>query len=134
MTHHDAVAPSGCTTDGNVEYWSCSGCGKNFADEQGKELLESIVDPAKHDLEHHEATEESAEYWECTVCGKCFSDADGINEITGENPSGSSGKDAGIEEPAEGHAGEIAGVTVGGVAVAGLGVGVVLMGKKRRLK
>ncbi len=134
MTHHDAVAPSGCTTDGNVEYWSCSGCGQNFADAQGNQRLDSIVDPAKHDLEHHEATEESAEYWECTVCGKCFSDADGINEITGENPSGFPGENAGIEEPAEGHAGEIAGVTVGGVAVAGLGVGVVLMGKKRRLK
>ena len=42
MTYHPAVEAT-CTEDGNLEYWSCSGCGKNFADEGGTRELTSIV-------------------------------------------------------------------------------------------
>ena len=50
MTHHDAVAPT-CTEDGNVEYYACSNCNKNFKDEAGTEELTDIVVPAlDHDL------------------------------------------------------------------------------------
>lgn len=42
MTHHPAVEAT-CTEDGNVEYWSCSGCGKNFADEEGTRELTSVA-------------------------------------------------------------------------------------------
>ncbi len=52
LTHHDAV-PHTCTTDGNVEYWDCSVCGKNFSDADGKTEIDNIVDPAKHSLTHH---------------------------------------------------------------------------------
>ena len=45
MTHYEAQAPS-CTADGTVEYWSCSVCEKNYADEDGTTVLESKVDPA----------------------------------------------------------------------------------------
>ena len=45
LTHHDAVAAT-CEENGNVEYWSCSRCGKNFADEDGSEELENVVIPA----------------------------------------------------------------------------------------
>ena len=45
MTHHEAVG-STCTEDGTIEYYSCSVCGKNFADEAGEEELDSIVDAA----------------------------------------------------------------------------------------
>ena len=34
MTHHDAVAAT-ATTFGNVEYWTCSRCGKYFSDANG---------------------------------------------------------------------------------------------------
>ncbi|WP_337594419.1 hypothetical protein [Vescimonas sp.] len=34
MNHNAAVAPT-CTTDGTVEYWHCTKCGKNYADANG---------------------------------------------------------------------------------------------------
>ena len=45
LTHHDAVTAT-CEENGNVEYWSCSRCSKNFADEDGSEELENVVIPA----------------------------------------------------------------------------------------
>ena len=45
MSYHPAVAAT-CTEDGTVEYWSCSGCGKNFANEDGSQELRSVVVPA----------------------------------------------------------------------------------------
>ncbi|MCD8309381.1 MAG: hypothetical protein LUD19_05935, partial [Clostridia bacterium] len=35
MTHYSAVDATE-TTDGNTEYWYCSGCGKYFSDSNGK--------------------------------------------------------------------------------------------------
>ena len=46
MTKTDAKAPT-CTVDGNVEYYTCSECKKNFADEEGKTVLATVVDTAK---------------------------------------------------------------------------------------
>ena len=34
LVHHAAMS-AGCTADGNTEYWTCSGCGKYFSDEEG---------------------------------------------------------------------------------------------------
>ncbi len=39
LTHHDAV--SNCCYSGNIEYWSCSVCAKNFSDE-GKTVADDI--------------------------------------------------------------------------------------------
>lgn len=52
LVHVDAVA-STCTTEGNIEYWYCSKCGKLFADEKGKTQLEEkdivvAVNPNAH--------------------------------------------------------------------------------------
>ena len=77
-----------CTDDGNIEYWSCSLCGKKFSDSNGTNEITNIVDPAKHslvktDAKAHTCTNDgNIEYWECSVCGKKFSDANGTNEIT----------------------------------------------------
>ena len=46
MTKAAAKAPT-CTVDGNVEYYTCSECKKNFADEEGKTVLATVVDTAK---------------------------------------------------------------------------------------
>ena len=88
LTHHDAV-PHTCTTDGNVEYWDCSVCGKNFSDENGTNEIDDIVDPATgHTLTHHEAVKAALtengniEYWECELCGKYYSDEECTHEIT----------------------------------------------------
>ncbi len=40
LTHHDASAAT-CQTEGNVEYWYCSGCETYFGDEKGEKVLDS---------------------------------------------------------------------------------------------
>ena len=45
LTHTPAVDAT-CTTPGNVEYWHCSVCGKNFSDSEGKGELTEITSPA----------------------------------------------------------------------------------------
>ena len=50
-----------CTKEGNVAYWHCSECGKNFADELGEQNIDDIVIPAK---EHSYADE-----WSCSSLG-----------------------------------------------------------------
>ena len=44
MTHTAPIAPD-CITDGVLEHWTCSKCGKIYADEAGTKELESTVDP-----------------------------------------------------------------------------------------
>ena len=45
LTKHDAVDAT-CTAPGNVEYWHCSVCGKNFSDSEGKGELTEVATPA----------------------------------------------------------------------------------------
>lgn len=45
LTEHAAVAAT-CTQDGNVEYWSCSVCHRNFADASAETELTNVVEPA----------------------------------------------------------------------------------------
>ena len=45
LTHTPAVDAT-CTTPGNVEYWHCSVCGKNFSDSEGKGELTEVATPA----------------------------------------------------------------------------------------
>lgn len=89
MTHLDAKAAA-CTTDGNIECFKCTRCGKFFEDRAGSKEIskDKAVIPAKgHTLEHTEAKEETckedgnSEYWTCTECGKYFSDSKGKQEI-----------------------------------------------------
>jgi Zn-finger protein len=97
MTHHGAVAPD-CTTDGTVEYWSCSKCEKNYAEVAGATVLESIVDPATgHDMTHHGAvapdctTDGTVEYWSCSNCKKNYAEEAGTTVLES------------IVDPATGH-------------------------------
>ena len=77
-----ATAPT-CGTNGNKEYYYCSGCNEYFTDEDGKIPFEgNVVIPAtgEHTLKPVVAkdpscTEDGYEaYWECSVCGQKFSD------------------------------------------------------------
>ena len=45
LTKHDAVDAT-CTAPGNVEYWHCSVCGKNFSDSIGTGELTEVATPA----------------------------------------------------------------------------------------
>ncbi len=87
LVHHNAVEAT-CTAAGNVEYWSCSGCGKNFADEDGKgEPIDPVTSAVGHSLSKTEAVAATCKdtgnsaYWSCSECGKFFSDAEGKAEI-----------------------------------------------------
>lgn len=45
LSHHEEVAAT-CTEAGNIEYWSCSVCGKNFSDAEGKTEAADVSIPA----------------------------------------------------------------------------------------
>ena len=79
-----------CTEAGNIEYYTCSVCGKLFSDAEGKEEIEqadTVVAAKGHTLTKTEAKEATCteagniEYYTCSVCGKLFSDAEGKEEI-----------------------------------------------------
>ena len=90
LIHHDAVAAD-CETSGNVEYWHCVVCGKDFADADGKQELESVTIVASgHALVYHErvAPTYDAEGWvahyACAVCGALFLDAAAEQPVSAE--------------------------------------------------
>ena len=82
-----------CTEEGNIQYWTCSECGKIFSDEAGEtEInLEDTVVPVKaHTLTHVDANAATCtetgnkEHWKCGVCGDLFSDEEGTTPTTAE--------------------------------------------------
>lgn len=84
----DAVDAT-CEKAGNSAYWTCSTCGKYFADEDGKaEINENDwFIPASHKLVEHPAVEVGCEtdgnvkYYNCSTCQKYFSGDDPTVEI-----------------------------------------------------
>ncbi|MCF0150212.1 MAG: InlB B-repeat-containing protein, partial [Firmicutes bacterium] len=65
--HHEAV-DSTCTASGTAEYWHCSTCGGNFAEESCETLLENISRPlAEHTP--NEAVRENEVDASCTAAG-----------------------------------------------------------------
>lgn len=88
LTHHAAVAAT-CTDEGDIEYWSCSGCGQNFSDSDGTTAVLQVTIPADgHNLTHHAAVaatctdEGNIEYWSCGVCRQNFSDSAGTAPVS----------------------------------------------------
>lgn len=85
MTYCEEVAAT-CTQPGNIAYWHCSVCGKNFEDEQGSKELASIEIPAGHKAEKVEGKAPTAvqpgniEYWYCGECKQYFKD-EALTEI-----------------------------------------------------
>ncbi len=90
LTFIEAVLPT-CTTDGNVQYFHCNECGKNFSDIEAKYELLSIIDPRHHSLTHIDKVDSTCtingiiEHYHCSVCNKNFGDEKGINEINDIN-------------------------------------------------
>lgn len=69
MTHHDSVS-STCLVQGNIEYYSCSTCGKFFADENG--ATELTAEQTKRALAAHTpatAVKENEVAATCTTAG-----------------------------------------------------------------
>ena len=90
-TAHAAVDAT-CTEDGNVAYWTCNSCGKNFdAATAGNEIAdgEEVIEATGHDqtLTHTEAQDPTCteagniEYWTCGSCSTNFSDAAGTTVL-----------------------------------------------------
>ena len=85
------AADATCAKDGNIECWTCKGCGKYFSDKEGTEELDAanVIKPKldKHTLTEVDkvdatcAKEGTEAYWKCSVCEKMFSDAEGTKEI-----------------------------------------------------
>ena len=80
-------------TEGNIEYYTCSKCGKLYKDAEGKEEIDkedTVIEklPHTHKLRKTAAkkatkyTQGNIEYYTCTKCGKIYKDANGTKEIT----------------------------------------------------
>ena len=90
MTKIEAKSAT-CTEDGNIEYYTCSACGKAFKDADGKTV--TTVEAEKIAATGHTMTKTDAKaatctedgniaYWYCSVCNKYFSDENGTTETT----------------------------------------------------
>ena len=85
-----ALEPT-CLSNGNIEHWKCSTCGKLYTDKDDEEseidLSATIVQATKHELDHFDpvaptCTETgSVEYWKCRNCGTTFANADAETTI-----------------------------------------------------
>lgn len=87
MTKTDAVA-STCTTQGNVEYYTCPTCEQNYSDQAATNLLTDVKAPlAAHSMTAHPAVPATClaagnvAYWSCSTCSKNYDSADGGNVL-----------------------------------------------------
>lgn len=90
LIHYEAVAAD-CETSGSVEHWHCVVCGKDFADADGGQELESVTIAASgHSLAYHErvaptyGAEGRAAHYACAVCGKLFLDEAAEQPVSAE--------------------------------------------------
>ena len=92
LTKTDAKAAT-CTEAGNEAYWTCSGCGKYFSDENGINEIEKdswVLKTLGHDMTKTDAkaatcTEDgNNEYYTCSRCGGVFKDEAGTQATTVE--------------------------------------------------
>ena len=88
VTHHERVEAT-CENSGNIEYYSCSICNKNYSDEscQNEITYSVVLNKLDHTMTHHLAInatcEESGnvEYYSCSTCNKNYSDEAGTTII-----------------------------------------------------
>lgn len=74
MTKTEAVEPD-CENAGNVEYYTCTKCGKTYADEAGTKELTDVTVKAKGHTGGDWEKDETNHWKVCTVCGKEFGKA-----------------------------------------------------------
>lgn len=65
----DAVEAT-CEEDGNVEYYTCSECGKRFADAQGQTEITDVTTPAKGHTVGEWFSDETSHWKQCAICGE----------------------------------------------------------------
>ncbi len=71
-----------CTENGNIEYWRCSVCELNFADEACEQkITNTVTEPLNHSPSHIPANDATCteagnvECWYCARCDKYFGEA-----------------------------------------------------------
>ena len=75
MEHHTEVSAT-CTEPGVKEYWHCTGCNKNFADEAGTQELTDLVIPATGHAWNAATYEWSEDGKTCTAKRVCQNNPD----------------------------------------------------------
>lgn len=92
LTKTDAKAATR-TEAGNEAYWTCSGCGKYFSNENGTNEIEKdswVLKTLGHDMTKTDAKEATCtedgnnEYYTCSRCGGVFKDEAGTQATTVE--------------------------------------------------
>ena len=92
LTKTDAKAAT-CTEAGNEAYWTCSGCGKYFSDENGTNKIEKdswVLKTLGHDMTKTDAKAATCTeagnngYYTCSRCGGVFKDEAGTQATTVE--------------------------------------------------
>ena len=82
-----------CTKDGNILYWHCNGCGKDFDDKDAENEIADVTISKELDshknlvpVEAKAATETeigyTVDHWHCQDCGKNFADQECTTPIT----------------------------------------------------
>ena len=87
LTHYASVEPT-CINEGNIEYWHCDVCGKDFSNEAGTVVSgETKIEKLEHkftrvDWKNATCTEDgNRDYWHCESCGKNYDDPYDGNEL-----------------------------------------------------
>lgn len=87
MRYVEPVDPS-CVNKGNIGYWHCEICNRNFTDINGENPIDEVDLPMlEHELEFVPCNESSCvqegniDYYYCKNCNKLFNDADAKTEL-----------------------------------------------------
>lgn len=89
VEHVDAVK-SICNEEGNIEYWHCLGCDKDYLDAECKERVENVslpLDSDSHFARYYERIPATCvstglkAYWKCRDCGAAFADEECTKEL-----------------------------------------------------
>ncbi len=92
VTHTERVEAT-CVKEGNIEYWTCRICGKNFSDGACNNLVATVVIPAKgHSFGEVTQADEATctedgnyAYKQCTACLKFFAEDAGADSTEGKD-------------------------------------------------
>ena len=78
LVKHEAKSAT-CTDEGNVEYWHCEKCGKNFSDKDGISEVADVAIPAAGHTYSSEWSKDDDYHWHAATC-------EHTEEINGKAP------------------------------------------------
>ena len=78
LVKHEAKSAT-CTDEGNVEYWHCEKCGKNFSDKDGISEVAGVAIPSSGHTYSSEWSKDDDYHWHAATC-------EHTEEINGKAP------------------------------------------------